>query len=154
MAHAPIRSRFAALALAALLVGCGASENAPPVDKAPGRLPAAEQAMPSVAGARAESRAIANAILGASDPMRAARQAGQGLWEGARTYAAASFDDRPLYWLRLATQEHLKAACRANCAALLEAFDNASRGDGDIAFSSDLGTLRILLTSTRATLPA
>jgi len=155
MARAPARSpcplparaplALAAL-LAALLAGCGAQETAPPVDQAPGRLPAAEAAIPSVAGARAESQAIADAILGAPDPVRAARQAGQGLWEGARTYAAASFDDRPLYWLRLATQEHLKAGCRAHCAALLEAFDRASRGDGDIAFSSGAGILRILLT--------
>lgn len=102
--------------------------------------------MPSVAGAEAESRAIAEAILGASDPVLAATQAGQGLWTAARAYAAASLDDRPLYWLRLATTTHLRADCGANCPSVLEAFDRASRGDADLTFSKDPTALRILVT--------
>ncbi len=141
-----LRALVLATATAALF-GCslGAS-NPSPADRAPGRLPKAEAAMASVAGAEAESRAIAEAILGASDPVLAATQAGQGLWAAARAYAAASLDDRPLYWLRLATTTHLKADCGANCPSVLEAFDRASRGDGDLTFSEDPTALRILVT--------
>ena len=141
-----LRALVLATATAALL-GCGLGSSSPaPADRAPGRLPQAEAAMPSVAGAEAESRAIAEAILGASDPVLAATQAGQGLWAAARAYAAASLDDRPLYWLRLATTTHLRADCGANCPSVLEAFDRASRGDADLTFSKDPTALRILVT--------
>lgn len=143
---AALRTLVLATATAALF-GCGLGSSSPsPADRAPGRLPQAEAAMSSVAGARAESRAIAEAILGASDPVLAATQAGQGLWTAARAYAAVSLDDRPLYWLRLATTTQLKANCGAKCPPVLEAFDRASRGDGDLAFSKDPTALRILVT--------
>ena len=143
---AALRALVLATATAALF-GCGLGSSSPsPADRAPGRLPQAEATIPSVAGAEAESRAIAEAILGASDPVLAATQAGQGLWAAARAYAAASLDDRPLYWLRLATTTHLKADCGANCPSVVEAFDRASRGDADLTFSDDPTALRMLVT--------
>ena len=108
---ATLRALVLATTIAALL-GCGLGSQGPETeDRAPGRIPRAEAVIASVAGAEAESRAIAEAILGASDPVLAAAQAGQGLWTAARAYAAASLDDRPLYWLRLATTTHLRADC-------------------------------------------
>jgi pyrrolidone-carboxylate peptidase len=143
---AALRALVLATATAALF-GCGLGSSSPsPADRAPGRLPQAEATIPSVAGAEAESRAIAEVILGASDPVLAATQAGQGLWAAARAYAAASLDDRPLYWLRLATTTHLKADCGANCPSVVEAFDRASRGDADLTFSDDPTALRMLVT--------
>ena len=94
---ATLRALVLATTIAALL-GCGLGSQGPGTeDRAPGRIPRAEAVIASVAGAEAESRAIADAILGASDPVLAAAQAGQGLWTAARAYAAASLDDRPLY---------------------------------------------------------
>ena len=93
---ATLRALVLATTIAALL-GCGLGSQGPETeDRAPGRIPRAEAVIASVAGAEAESRAIAEAILGASDPVLAAAQAGQGLWTAARAYAAASLDDRPL----------------------------------------------------------
>ncbi|MEC8021779.1 MAG: hypothetical protein VX179_07340, partial [Pseudomonadota bacterium] len=59
---ATLRALVLATTIAALL-GCGLGSQGPETeDRAPGRIPRAEAVIASVAGAEAESRAIAEAI--------------------------------------------------------------------------------------------
>jgi len=79
----------------------------------------------------------------------AAHSLGKAHWDSAkeRLRSTASFDDRPLYWQRLAEKKAFRQACAGNdnCMGILEAYEWASRGADDLDFRAD-SDLRIVLS--------
>lgn len=120
------------------------------------RLERARAAFPEVAGRfSAEAEAFQRDWRAAGDAARAktlASEAGRKLWQLAKTTLRErrDFDDRPLYWARLALSRIVRdeapgfAIDAAGRAAALAALEAGSRGRDQIAFAP--GVRRILLT--------
>jgi pyrrolidone-carboxylate peptidase len=134
------------LAIAALLVTLLPPATAAVSGVEEARLPEARAAMPRLLdGAEVDALRAAASREDTDDAIAAATAAGAALW--ARHRAADGLDDRPLYWQRLAARRALLAAepARPRRAAVLDAFEWASRGAADVAFASD-APLRVLVT--------
>lgn len=136
------RAASAALALT-LLTLAPAGLAAPvdlPVEEA--RVARVRSELPELAGA-----VTVDALTGVGTPA-AARAAGERLWrqEVARV-RGGTLDDRPLYWSRLASRARQMQGCAApvDCAAVRDAFEYASRGTEDLAWTSD-APLHVLVT--------
>ncbi|MGE0625531.1 MAG: hypothetical protein AB7I04_06955 [Pseudomonadales bacterium] len=100
------------------------------------RLPALEAAHPEI-----NFGALSRPLLADGVPGNAAA-AGRALWRAAVTAVQdGSFDDRPLYWARLA----VRAAMRSDPAVDPAPFEWWSRGLGDVNFDPDL-PYRVLIT--------
>ncbi|MDZ7827446.1 MAG: cytochrome c3 family protein [Gammaproteobacteria bacterium] len=112
------------------------------------RVPEAQAALPDVLET-VDSELLAD-VPRADDPEALARSLGDRLWRRqVQASADGRLDDRPLYWQRLAARRSLRADCDVrpdlDCDALLDAFEWASRGAGDLEFPTD-ADLRILIS--------
>lgn len=143
-------SKRLALSLAGLTMGMSVG-HATPVEIA--RLAKAKQAMPEQSqrfSAFTNQFAKDLAKLPEHKVFAKAQEAGQQLWYIAKTDSAQrhDFDDRPLYWARLAmyqTISNYPFRAPQNQANALQAFADASRGYDDNSFSAT-AEKRILVT--------
>lgn len=122
------------------------------------RLPRAQAAMPGVTDAFADlATAFAHDWATARDArttQQLANRYGQQLWHAAkaRIHLRNDYDDRPLYWARLALARTIGDTqpgfpiFAADRAAALDALEQASRGMDDVAFPATADTVRMLVT--------
>lgn len=152
-AFRPMEYPMRALVLLFALLGLAQAQT---VEEA--RLARAELAMPEVRAAfQGLERDFAHdwqRTTSAGEATQLARETGRRLWLGARArlQQLADYDDRPLYWSRLALSRTVRdtapgfAISPAQRAAALAALELASRGQDELQFAARSAQKRVLIT--------